>query len=171
MSKRFIHVMIITGVLLSSFLMPYQAEACTCLTAPFLTEWEGSEAIFLGTVSKVEEIEFSDGTFSYHLNLYTFENHRIWKGDDLPQIQVRSMPDSAACGYEFKQGESYMVYAYGTQDELRTSLCNYNHPTTTLRPYVLDIFRGVQRIRATFGFPQQDFLDFINARGYPHAIL
>jgi hypothetical protein len=49
--------------------------------------------------------------------------------DDLPLV-VRSAANSAACGYPFTKGETYLVFAFRSpkDDTLSTNLCTLNRP-------------------------------------------
>jgi hypothetical protein len=36
--------------------------------------------------------------------------------------------DGATCGYPFKEGQEYLVYAYGKGEPFETDICNGTHP-------------------------------------------
>ncbi|MGI0082397.1 MAG: hypothetical protein ACREAG_03720 [Nitrosopumilaceae archaeon] len=51
-----------------------------------------------------------------------FDVQRVWKGPIEKTIIVSTAISSASCGYEFQEGETYLVYAYG-KESLQTGLC------------------------------------------------
>lgn len=57
---------------------------------------------------------------------FTFEVVRRWKGDASvgQQITLRTNDNSAACGREYAEGESYLVYANAMEGQLRDNLCS-----------------------------------------------
>ena len=51
-----------------------------------------------------------------------------WKGETADTIQIQTADNSAACGYNFELGESYLVYAYANDvaanlSDLSVGLC------------------------------------------------
>lgn len=67
----------------------------------------------------------------YETLIVEFQVERWWKGEATSEIflvtgNTRNSDgtgSSSGCDYSFKEGESYLVYAYGKEDELRTSSC------------------------------------------------
>jgi hypothetical protein len=59
----------------------------------------------------------------------TLEVTTTWKGIAEKNVVVHTASDSAACGFNFEVGESYLVYAYRTGEEgakdrtLATNIC------------------------------------------------
>jgi len=59
----------------------------------------------------------------------TFEVVRTWKGADAERFEVRTADNSAACGYPFEPGETYLVYADDGDDGAPTTgLCSRTRP-------------------------------------------
>ena len=54
----------------------------------------------------------------------TFAISKVWKGTDQPTIEVLTSASSASCGFEFVQGEEYLVYASESEGRLQTNLCS-----------------------------------------------
>jgi hypothetical protein len=54
-----------------------------------------------------------------------FEVERTWKGVEKNTISVSTSSQSSACGYGFKKGEAYLVYASKDgEGRLITSICS-----------------------------------------------
>lgn len=109
------------------------ASACSCIQpGPPEVEMESSDAVFVGQVLAVEAAPQEGELKSFLVwNQVTFLLERVWKG--LPEAEtavVRTAAESAACGYEFEVGETYLVYAYAAEEggELTTNLCTRNAP-------------------------------------------
>jgi hypothetical protein len=47
---------------------------------------------------------------------------RIWKGAHCGTVTVQTASDSAACGYSFEVGRTYLVYAF-KEGGLSTNIC------------------------------------------------
>jgi len=84
-----------------------------------------SRAVFTGEVTKIEP---NEATRFGGLEV-TFRVDRVWKGDPNPEIKVHTAGSSAACGYAFLEGETYLVYAVrDNADPMRVSLCSRTAP-------------------------------------------
>lgn len=79
---------------------------------------EGSAAVFLAEVLRIENDRQS--------HLVTLQVERWWKGGDSATLTVSTAKSGAACGYNFRKGERYLVYAHGGAKDkpLRVSLCS-----------------------------------------------
>ena len=104
------------------------AYACSCAVAP------GSPA---------EELAQADGVFAgvatsvkAHRKLFIlpssadpvtveFEVSHVWKGPQQETITVSTVRSESSCGYEFQEGERYIVYARNGE----TGLCSRTMPT------------------------------------------
>ncbi len=89
--------------------------ACSCAMATSAEQFDGATAVFVGTVSDIT----TDG----RNNLVDFTVSESRKGLDAAAITVRTGQWSAACGFEFAEGNEYLVYAYEEQGQLATGLC------------------------------------------------
>ena len=95
--------------------------ACSCI-APSdpKTSLEESDAVFRGTVTKVE-----DGEDINQNKSVVFDVKEIWKGENIVKLEsVQTGGNSAACGYEFVEGSEYVVYASEFENEYNVSLCS-----------------------------------------------
>lgn len=106
------------------------AFACSCLAPPDpVTARDRSDAVFSGTVLQVNEaVDWSNFMpFIRPIRKQVeviFEVQSTWKGVTTSQVRIVTESNSAACGFDFQQGKSYLVYAsYHEGNELYTHLC------------------------------------------------
>jgi len=89
-----------------------------------LTPSEGvtsSHAIFTGEVTKIAP---NEATKFGGLEV-TLRVKKVWKGALGDEVQVHTAGSSAACGYGFAMGQTYLVYATSDEaDPMRVSLCS-----------------------------------------------
>jgi hypothetical protein len=114
-------LLLIIGLL---FLIDSSGFACTCIPPKSPSkELEQSAAVFSG---KVIEIRISEEETDIFAQVEAvLEVERAWKGVDKKTVSVLTSSHSSACGYGFKKGERYLVYAGGNRDEkLITSICS-----------------------------------------------
>ena len=89
--------------------------ACECRKRnDFEQEFSFSQSVFVGEVVEIDN--------SKPDAIITFRVETIWKGAKTTRIIVRTNNQGKACGYIFKHGEKYLVYAYD-DGALRTSIC------------------------------------------------
>ncbi|MDQ3713618.1 MAG: hypothetical protein M3388_15535 [Acidobacteriota bacterium] len=126
------------------------ALGCSCPTigatseqirAARLEDFNSAVAIFSGEVVELEE------------NKVKFKVEKIWKGDldDEIVMVIQLKKDNGkyvrtSCDYYYELGEKYLVYAYGTSDELTTYQCTR---TTTFKNVELveQEIKGLNEIR------------------------
>lgn len=97
--------------------------ACTCISPITPQEaLESSTAVFVG---KVVSTEVQDGIIITTADpvTVTFEVSKSWKGSNLKTLVLTTPRDGTSCGYNFEEGETYIVYAQGTEDQLNTHIC------------------------------------------------
>ncbi len=103
------------------------AHACSCARSGSPAEaLERADAVFAGEVTSVK---FS-GTSPYRLSLAAlvtveFRVTRVWKGPRWPTLTVETERSEISCGYEFKEGQNYIVYTWKGN---RTGLCTRTAP-------------------------------------------
>lgn len=130
MGKRFVWIatfFVILGALQA--IAPSTALACSCVPPPPPQEaLAQSEAVFSGKVVSIttEEIPGAEGTGLLRRRAVVLEVASAWKGVSSLQITIRTAFDSAGCGYDFVEGERYLVYTYKAAEgeSLETGLCN-----------------------------------------------
>lgn len=110
---------------LASLTHPSEASACSCMQLSPSEGLSSSYAVFTG---EVIEIQPNDATRFGGLEI-TLRVKQVWKGELDEQIKVHTAGSSAACGYGFVKGSTYLVYAVRDDaDPLRVSLCSRTAP-------------------------------------------
>jgi hypothetical protein len=57
---------------------------------------------------------------------------QVWKGQLAREVIINTPDNSAACGYSFEVGKSYLVFAHSLEGKtLATRLCSGNRPLET----------------------------------------
>ena len=103
--------------------------ACSCDLPPMnktekqLVELERkkSKAVFVGEVVEIIVPKTASGAAAWVAEV-RFKVQRKWKGAEAEEISVFTANVCCACGFKFEVGESYLVYAYGS-DSLSTNTC------------------------------------------------
>jgi hypothetical protein len=54
----------------------------------------------------------------------TLRVSEAWKGPQQETLVVSTPRDGATCGYAFKEGQEYLVYAYGKEEPFEVDLCS-----------------------------------------------
>lgn len=109
-------------ILLSVTAGVYTAQACSCMLPPPPPEaLADAAAVFVGEVINIDGATDKGG---FALLRVRFRIESTWKGDVEETVEVRTASHSAACGYPFKQGNAYLVYAHEHEGLLRASLCS-----------------------------------------------
>ncbi|MCZ8516360.1 hypothetical protein O9H85_29010 [Paenibacillus filicis] len=123
----FITVLALLLPLTFVLIQPSPCEACSCATPALDQAAARSEAVFIGKALEVKWVPDpydTSGALGYK-NAVRFEVERTFKGADTTQIIVGAGTGEAACGIDFTAGESYLVFAYETENhELVTRLCS-----------------------------------------------
>lgn len=137
------------------------ALACSCVPpgAP-RDEAARARAVFVGEVVEVapagEAAKKSGGKCAqetgWHLAVpneggvrVRFKVSRVWKNVAGGEVVIKTPASSAACGYAFRKGESYVVYAYGGDDalgQLTTGLCSRTRPVSAAEEDLRDLGAG-----------------------------
>lgn len=100
-----------------------QVNACSCVAPPAPQEaLEQADAVFSGRVVDIQAPKKLITSSADPLKV-TFEVSKVWKGPKSKKLVVVTARDSASCGYSFKSGRSYIVYAHQREGELTTSIC------------------------------------------------
>jgi hypothetical protein len=103
-------------------LSPQCAYACSCSMDPGSIDAEralaDSEAVLSG---EVVEIERDSQTLKV-----TLRASEVWKGPQRETLEVSTPTQGSACGYAFKEGQEYLVYAnrYTGNQGLEVDYCN-----------------------------------------------
>lgn len=112
------------GAALVVLATPEIVRACSCLVSTPEENMGRADAVFEGRVVAVareggpSEVQ-GGGTNEVRLRVV-----RYWKGELGETVVIRTAENSAACGYPFSAGTSYLVYANRTEKGLETGLCS-----------------------------------------------
>ena len=109
---------------------PQCASACQCTMLPGGQDADRalaySVAVFSGEVVKIAPPSpFKSGA---DLETDTFRVSEVWKGPEQRTLEVHTALFGASCGYPFKEGQEYLVYAYTGKRGLEVDLCNGTQP-------------------------------------------
>ena len=123
------------------------AYACSCEYPSSPDDaLKNSDAVFSGKVLSLQETNTGYMKSSADPVVVTFEVDDVWKGPQTKTITVSTAASSASCGYEFQEGEKYIVYANGQESSLSTGLCS----RTTLFANADEDLRSFEKIDSVF---------------------
>ena len=126
-------VIFISIILIGSF--PSITNACSCAELPSVEEeLERSKAVFSGKVIDIREKRSLNGYIS---KLVFFEVTNTWKGVEQSEIIITTGQGGGDCGFDFKVGQEYLVYAnestmYGAKS-LVSTICNRTNELSSLQ--------------------------------------
>ncbi len=103
------------------------AVACTCMSTPSpCASFEGTPVVFVGLVTSIEENKIDIVRFGEKETIRTgllahFTVEEPLKGVTQRTVAVATGGGGGDCGYPFKQGQRYLVYAYQNAGEALNS--------------------------------------------------
>jgi hypothetical protein len=104
------------------------AFACECAKANTVCRaYERAEVVFIGTPKEVPRNESKDriGNSERAYRIFRFSVDQAFRGVNDSQVSVLTGQGDGDCGYDFKSGEQYLVYASrDSQKMLSTSTCS-----------------------------------------------
>lgn len=114
---------------------PAPASACSCLGISTRRAAEQADAVFLGTVSTIEESKVGGERAA----VLRFDVSRVYKGTVYRDQVIITPADSAGCGLTPDVGSSWVIFANGAihgegrsaRVRLTTTLCSGNLSTST----------------------------------------
>jgi hypothetical protein len=112
-------------------LLPDCASACSCAIVGSQQErakqaLSDSTAVFSGEVVDVEK---EAATASHPgTSKITLRVSEAWKGPAQETLEVSTPSQGSACGYPFKEGQEYLVYASGKEEPFKVGLCSETKP-------------------------------------------
>ncbi|OME80161.1 hypothetical protein BK120_20230 [Paenibacillus sp. FSL A5-0031] len=123
--KLILTVGIISIFFISSLLIiPSNVQACSCVKPGTVEESKiKSDAVFEGTATSVKTSSQSLFRSSERAVKASFQVNEVWKGHVAPTLEVKTPESKDSCGYTFKVGERYLVYAKTTGKSLQ-ALCS-----------------------------------------------
>lgn len=103
------------------------ARACSCMAPGTPCESYGTaNAVFVGTAVSVRELERpkpEDLDKWHYRRVFKFSVEQSYLGVDGTEIEIFTGVGGGDCGYQFKIGTRYLVYAHSYQNRLSTSIC------------------------------------------------
>lgn len=109
-------------LLIFTLFASYSAVACDCVPEVEMSlEYHRTRAVFIGKVTKVVKAENGRENIVY---IEVSENFKGVKTGQL--VKVRTNASGAACGFGFKMGYSYLIYAnkHPRSNDWSTSICS-----------------------------------------------
>jgi len=86
-------------------------------------DFENFDAVFSGKVTDIDiPSKFRPSTADP--KKVEFDVEKSWKGVDKKTVIVETARAGPSCGFDFKKGESYLVYAYYTHNKWHTNICS-----------------------------------------------
>lgn len=137
--RRFRLPTVIVGLLVGLIgfaITPQRCLACSCIPPPGQSEArDQAAAVFRGRVVASEQKRSADG---YGYQQVTFQVATVWQGTVTREMIVYTGSGGGDCGYPFRQGQDYLVYAsnvrasgppqYFPAGALATGTCNRTKP-------------------------------------------
>lgn len=112
-NKAILGLALVLGLALSDM-----ALACTCAPPPPPAEArDTADSVFSGRVLSVTPGK--NGSLDVEIQV-----DRSWKNARCGTVVVQTASESAACGFGFEVGKSYLVYADIQKGKLSTTLCS-----------------------------------------------
>lgn len=99
---------------------PQACAACSCMPMTFAEAADRADVVFVGTATG--RADGPDGELGPTVE-YTFTVSEVYTGEVPAETVVRTADNSAACGFAFESGETYVVMARSGPDGLETDLC------------------------------------------------
>lgn len=109
---------------------PGNATACTCVPdIPLCESFWQSDAVFAGEVTQIEERRPAKAVASFlGTRRVRISVEQVWRGDVPPSVEVTTGSGGGDCGYPFRKGRKYLVYASEEQGRLITHVCAPTKP-------------------------------------------
>jgi len=108
------------------------ARACSCAGRETPCEGFGSaSAVFSGTVTATREREranVNDPDDVGYVRLFKFSVEQSFRGVDTTEVEILTGSGGGDCGYDFKIGGRYLVYAHRYRNYLVTTICSRTKP-------------------------------------------
>jgi hypothetical protein len=123
-----------------------EAFACQCAGEgkPCEEYWKAS-IVFAGLVTGSATVTLKEGDYTTYKRVVDIKVDHAYKGIGGSEVQVLTGMGDSDCGYGFRVGEKYLVYAFRTEDnKLETSICTRTGPLSEADED-LDYIRGISR--------------------------
>lgn len=158
-------------LLLVSFLAPRSAHACSCAFDPSITKLarlqenlnsQYTDFVFVGKVQQARlenpGARITSGADPIYV---TFDVGRVFKGEIAPQFTLTTARDGAACGFDFREGATYLVFVRADSTvagQWNSGLCSNNTRNPSLNILARLGNSHAPAIDGTAGMPLPDNL-------------
>lgn len=104
------------------------AWACSCVEGPLESAVSEAGAIFSGEVFEILDVPGSDSFIRQRAITLRIEDS--WKGleADATTVTLLTSSQGSTCGYDFRKGQRYLVYAFRWKGSWSTNLCTRTMP-------------------------------------------
>lgn len=133
MARKFVRVSLtLLAMLLLPAFLAREARACSCVfggLSPCQEYWR-ADAVFVGAVVGESKFTLDEGSYRETLRLVRLAVEQPLRGVEGAEVEVATGRGGGDCGYEFRRGGRYVVYARrGEKDgRLYTSICTRTRP-------------------------------------------
>lgn len=126
-------VIVLLGFIITLSCASYNVNACTCGGSGTPCESFGSaDAVFAGTVVSARENERPKqrdrSEIDWSPRAFKFSVEQAYLGVAGTEIEVFTGTGGGDCGYQFRIGQRYLVYAYRDKEKFTTSICTRTKP-------------------------------------------
>jgi len=129
-------------VLSSSIFANTALNTCSCALPPGPREsLEHATAVFAGKVININVLSGTSISSADPVEV-TFEVSQIWKGPNYRTLAVITAINGVSCGFSFKQNKEYIVYAYGEENGLSTTICSRTKLLTNAQEDLKELGEG-----------------------------
>jgi hypothetical protein len=108
-----------------------RALGCSCVgPVPPCHEYGRASAVFVGTVTGLKTNKRGKGSYDLTPRVFRFSVERAFSGVEGAEVEVATGRGGGDCGYNFRRGEKYLVYAYRGAEggRLTTGICSRTRP-------------------------------------------
>jgi len=129
-------VVLLLGTALFVLLCAGRAHACSCMGPGQPCQAFGSAAaVFVGTVTDVRTRQpkpAADGEIDWTPRVFRLTVVQAFSGVAGTEVEISTGQGGGDCGYGFRRGETYLVYAYAGRDgkTLSTGICTRTRPVS-----------------------------------------
>jgi hypothetical protein len=133
-------LILLLGIVMCLCIASKTASACSCIGPGSACEAYGTaSAVFVGTVVGLREKERPKdvatarreqdaGLIEWGSRFYKFSIEQPYLGMNAAEIEILTGSGGGDCGYEFKIGQRYLVYANRGKTNFTTSICSRTKP-------------------------------------------
>jgi hypothetical protein len=120
------------GVVLFALVSAGEASACSCVFGGVSAcqEFWQVDAVFAGTATRGGTATADEGSYKRQVRVFTFSVAEVFRGESVSEVEVATGMGGGDCGYGFRVGETYLVYASRNvrDGRLSTGICHRTKP-------------------------------------------